>query len=119
MKSETLKLLGLRLAALRKNKGLMQKQLAGLISVSRQTITDIEKGKRDPSFLTVARWVSICRGDYEQIEKEAGTQAVERRLEYPGRRDEDRERAEIIEKFGRKVLLEMAGNENSLNRKNQ
>lgn len=52
-----------RLAQLRQDKGLTQLQLAQSLSVSRQTIISLEKGKYDPSLPLAFRIASIfgCR----------------------------------------------------------
>jgi transcriptional regulator with XRE-family HTH domain len=65
-KADALKLLGERVAALRRSRGLTQEQLAERMGMSRNHVADIELGMRNTgvwSFLLVARALEMDAGD--------------------------------------------------------
>jgi transcriptional regulator with XRE-family HTH domain len=65
-KTDALKLLGERVAKLRRSRGLTQEQLAERMGMSRNHIADIELGMRNTgvwSFLLAARALEMDAGD--------------------------------------------------------
>ena len=55
------------LKALRKQKGLSQKQLADIVAVDQRTISAWEKGICEPSFAMLAKLCEIFNEDFNNI----------------------------------------------------
>ena len=56
-----------RLEEIRKNRNLKQEELADFLSVSRQTIISIEKGKYNPSIILAFKIAKFFEMDIEEI----------------------------------------------------
>lgn len=57
--------LGERLARARKYAGLSQGEIADALDMSRVSVSNYERGLREPSFGFVVRWADVCRVDLE------------------------------------------------------
>lgn len=66
-KRETLRLLGERIVYLRKKKGLSQLSLAYLSDVSKTYLSDLERGRRNPSVLVLSRIAKALRVDLASL----------------------------------------------------
>lgn len=63
----TLRLLGERIVYLRKKKGLSQLSLAYLSDVSKTYLSDLERGRRNPSVLILSRIAKALRVDLASL----------------------------------------------------
>lgn len=54
-----MKIFGKRLREVRKNKGLKQQEIAELLGVKRNTYSDWENGKTEPSFESLVKLVDL------------------------------------------------------------
>jgi transcriptional regulator with XRE-family HTH domain len=69
MRQETLKRFGIKVKMLRNLKGLSQEQLADLSDLDRTYISLIERGRRNPSLVNIAKIALGLKVPIEQVVK--------------------------------------------------